>query len=127
MLVAGTVLNKEVAMSRRFGVATKVHQVVLEDLEAWIQQLDEEVRGRCYFEVAMLPAWANLKPSVRLEVMQYGVGKEVHQLWEGYEVVSETEQGAVEAAMLRLASKALLEIQREVEGAERRQRTLFDA
>ena len=106
-------------MSRRFGVATKVHQVVLEDLEAWHQQLDEEYRAHCLYTVKYPAAHWGVSPGVSLEVYTVGVGRERRPLWDGWERISATETGAIEAAMLRLASKALLELQGDTERAER--------
>lgn len=111
-------------MGRRFGVATKVHQVVLEDLEAWVQQLYEEFGGQCEWAVRYPPTWSSLRPCVRLSVFQERPKKDREELWQSYEVVSFTEQGAVEAAMLRLVSKALLELESDRERAER-QRTFL--
>lgn len=108
-------------MSRRFGVATKVHQVVLEDLEAWHEQLDEEFRAHCLYEVYCPAAHWQLRSAVSLEVYTVGIGREKTELWRGYETVSLTEQGAVEAAMLRLASKALLELTQDAFRAEQAQ------
>lgn len=107
-------------MSRRFGVATKVHQVVLEDLEAWHQQLDEEYRAHCLYTVKYPVAHFGIRPGVALEVYVVGVGRERRVLWDGYETISATETGAIEAAMLRLASKALLELQGDTHRSEQR-------
>jgi hypothetical protein len=106
-------------MARRFGVATKVHAVVLEDLEAWHQQLWEEVHAHCCYEVYDPPAGWDIRPAVTLRVVRREVGKEQKVLWEDYATITRSESGAIEAAMLRLASKALLELQGDMERAQR--------
>src|SRR6185369_11781135 len=106
-------------MSRRFGVATKVHKVVLEDLEAWHQQVYEEMHATCRYEVYDPPSHWNVNAAVTLRVVVVGPGKAENELWSDYSVIKRTETGAIEAAMLRLVSRALLELQQEVERAER--------
>jgi hypothetical protein len=97
-------------MARRFGVATKVHAVVLEDLEAWHQQLFEHHHAVCRYVVFDPPSHWGLRPSVMLSVLVTGVGKEEKELWADYATIKATECGAIESAMLKLVSKALLEL-----------------
>jgi hypothetical protein len=112
--------------TRRFGVATKVHQVVLEDIEAWHQQLYEELHCICHYDVFDPPAHWGIRSAVTLRVLRQGMGEHGKEMWTDYVVISRTETGAIEAAMLQLASKALLELQQEVERRER-QAPLFVA
>lgn len=97
-------------MARRFGVATKVHAVVLEDLEAWHQQMFEHHHAVCRYVVFDPPSHWAMPPSVMLSVVVTGVGREERELWTGYQTIRATESGAIESAMLRLVSKALLEL-----------------
>lgn len=100
-------------------MATKVHPVVLEDLEAWHEQMHDEMNAQCFYEVYDPPISWGVRPAVKLTVKVLKIGREAHDLWEGYEIISRTETGAIESAMLRLVSKALLELQREVERVQR--------
>lgn len=111
--------------ARRFGVATKVNQVVLEDLEAWHQQLYEDHHAVVRYEVFDPPSHWGVRPAVRCRVVRAGVGKEERTLWEDYRTVVPTEMGCLEAAMLALVSKALLELENEKALAERRQPPLW--
>lgn len=112
--------------TRRFGVATKVHQVVLEDIEAWHQQLYEDHHCVCHYEVFDPPAHWGMRAAVTLRVMRQGMGKHGEEMWTDYVTIARTETGAIEAAMLQLASRALLELEMAVSQAER-QASLFGA
>jgi hypothetical protein len=104
---------------KRYGVATKVHQVVLEDLEAWHQQLYERCHAVCRYEVFDPPSHWKMRPAVTLRVVVPGTGKAERELWCDYSIIGLTESGAIEAAMMRLASKALLELEADLERSER--------
>lgn len=106
-------------MSVRKDWGRKMHQVALEDSEAWVQQLEEEFGGQCVWTVTFPTARHGLRPAVRLEVSIPRMTGAQKYLWEGWETIGATEVAAVEAAMLRLVSKALLELSGDKWRAER--------
>src|SRR5678810_511011 len=112
--------------TRRFGVATKVHQVVLEDIEAWHQQLYEDHHCVCHYEVFDPPAHWGMRAAVTLRVMRQGMGKHGEEMWTDYVTIARTETGAIESAMLQLASREKKKMEKNVSQAER-QASLFGA
>src|SRR5678809_851453 len=112
--------------SRTLCLATKVHQVVLEDIEALHQQLYEDHHCICHYEVFDPPSHWGIRAAVTLRVIRQGMGKHGEEMWTDYVTIARTETGAIEAAMLQLASRALLELEMAVSQAER-QAYLFGA
>src|SRR5678809_1539060 len=100
--------------TRRFEGATKVHQVVLEHIEAWHQQLSKHHLCVCHYEVFDPPAHWGMRAAVTLRVMRQGMGEHGEEMWTDYVTIARAETGAIESAMLQLASRALLELEMAV-------------
>ena len=103
---------------------TKQHQVCLDDTEAWVQQLEEEHGTQVRWSVYFPTARHGIRPSVTLTCYLPRANGREEPRWFGWENVPGNEVGAVEACMLRLVSKALLELESDRERAERQQTLL---
>jgi hypothetical protein len=105
-------------MSRRRWTE-KQTQVVLADLEAWVQQLYEDHRVRIRGEVSLPTPQDGIRHGVCLEayrVLPRGKQEVVHRDWV---TIESTTSGAIEKALLQMASRLLLDLESDKERAER--------
>lgn len=94
-------------------------QVVIRDLEAWVQQLYEDHRVRLELTVSLPVPGDGVMAGVVLTAYQVdGLGKrqEMHRDWC---VVKDTQAGCIEHAGLQMASKLLLSLENDKARAER--------
>lgn len=107
--------------SRKWG--RTVTQVVLRDLEAWVQQLYEDHRVRCELTVSLPAPGDGVRHGVVLtayHVDALGKRSEMHRDWD---VISDTTCGAIEAAGIKMISKLLLSLENDRYAAERSAQT----
>ena len=88
-------------------------QVVIRDLEAWVQQLYEDHGVRLELTVSLPAPSDGIRAGVTLEayqVDQLGKRQHMHSDWV---TVSDTQSGCIEKAALQMASKLLLELEND--------------
>lgn len=106
-------------MSVRKQWSRKVTQVVLRDLEAWVQQLYEGFRVRCEVTVSLPVPGDGVRHGVTLHAYTVdgrGRRSELHSDWD---VIDDTVAGAVESAAIKMVSKLLLSLENDREREER--------
>lgn len=94
-------------------------QVVIRDLEAWVQQLYEDHRVRLELAVSLPTPGDGIAPGVTLNAYRVkGDGKReaMHTDWQ---TVSDMQSGCIEKAALQMASKLLMALEDDKERAER--------
>lgn len=106
-------------MTPRKDWSRKQTQVVLRDIEPWIQQLHETFRVRCEL-TAVLPAPGDgIKHGVYLRayyVEGNGVRRDIHEDWD---IIDDCTTGAIERAGIKMISKLLLSLENDLERLER--------
>jgi hypothetical protein len=94
-------------------------QVVIRDLEAWVQQLYEDHRVRLELTVSLPTPGDGIKAGVTLQAYRVnGLGRRdaMHSDWR---TVNDLQSGCIEHAALQMASSLLLSLENDKERAER--------
>jgi hypothetical protein len=94
-------------------------QVVIRDLEAWLQQLYEDHRVRLELTVSLPVPGDAIDAGVVLTAFHVdGMGRRnvMHTDWR---IVRDTQSGCIEHAALQMASNLLLQLENDKERAER--------
>lgn len=106
-------------MTQRKDWGRKVTQVVLADLEAWVQQLYEDHRVRCELVVSLPAPGDGVGHGVTLNAYSVnGVGSRQH-MHADWDIISEATSGAIEAAGIKMISKLLLSLENDKAARER--------
>lgn len=96
-----------------------VTQVVLRDLEPWVQQLYEDHRVRCELVVSLPVPGDGVRHGVSLQAYTVdGIGKRQH-IHSDWDVIADTTEGAIESAGIKMVSKLLLSLENDRDRAER--------
>jgi hypothetical protein len=94
-------------------------QVVIRDLEAWVQQLYEDHRVRLELTVSLPTPGDGIRAGVTLNAYRVdGTGRRdaCHSDWR---TVNDLQSGCIEHAALQMASSLLLSLENDKERAER--------
>lgn len=106
-------------MSSRVKWGRTVTQVVIADLEAWVQQLYDEHRIRLELVVTLPVPGDGVRHGVTLNAYVVdGKGKRSHAHTD-WEIISDVTAGSIESAGLKMASKLLLSLEDDKERSER--------
>lgn len=95
-------------MSRRRQWDEKNYQVTWEDLEPWIQQLEEAHGVYVNVEVHLQGLPVGLTPAVRVTGYRVGLGHERNEVFSEYRTFALRAVGQVEREALHMLSTALL-------------------
>lgn len=101
------------------------YQVTWEDLEPWLQQLEEGHNILCDVTVQLQGITSGLKPAVRVCGRRWKVGHEFDVVFEDYRPFELRSVGMVECLALRMLSLALMTLDNDKWLAERGQSSLF--
>jgi len=110
-------------MSRKWD--ERNHQVTWEDLEPWLQQLEESHGVYVNVEVLLQGLPSGLKPAVRVTGYRVGVGHQRDESFSEWRPFTLRSVGEVEKLSLHIISTALLALESDKERAERGQPPLF--
>jgi len=94
-------------------------QVVLRDLEAWVQQLYEDHRVRLEVTVALVLPSDGIKHAVWLTAYRVAGNGHRDVMHTDWYTIADTTSGCIEKAALQMASKLLLDLENDKERAER--------
>jgi hypothetical protein len=111
-------------MSRR-AWDEKNYQVTWEDIEPWIQQLEEGHGVYVNVEVLLQGVPSGLPPAVRVTGYRVGVGHEMTEVFREWRTFTLRAVGEVERDVLHLLSTALLGLDNDKWRAEHSQSSLF--
>jgi hypothetical protein len=103
----------------------KHYQVTWEDLEPWLQQLEEDHGVLCEVKVQLQGLPAGLKPAVRVEGRRWRVGQQYDTVFEDWRTFELRAVGQVEHLALIMLSNALMCLENDKWLAERGQTSLF--
>jgi len=99
----------------------KVTQVVLRDLEAWVQQLYEDHRVRCELTVSLPAPGDGIKHGVVMTAFIVRAGGQRDVVHTDWDTISDTTEGAIEAAGIKMISRLLLTMENDKARRERSQ------
>lgn len=86
----------------------KNYQVTWEDVEPWLQQLEEEHNVYVRVTVVLAGVPCGMLPCVRVEFYRVGIGSKEISVGEDYRAFKLRSIGQVESLVLHMASTALL-------------------
>lgn len=113
-------------MSSKRRVDERNYQVTWEDVEPWLQQLEESHRVLVSVTVQLEGLPSGLKPAVRVLGRRWRVGQQYDTVFEDYRTFELRAIGQVERECLQMLSSALMVLDNEAWLAERGQSSLFD-
>jgi len=97
----------------------KQTQVVIADLEAWVQQLYEDHHLRLQLMVSLPTPGDGIAAGVVLEAYKPLLGGKTDIVHRDWRTISSVTSGAIESAAIQMASALLLSLESDKERAER--------
>ena len=100
-------------------------QVVVEDVRAWVEQLYSEHRVRLEATVTLPTDGDGIKPGVRLEAFRVRVDGSREAVHSDWVIIRPNVTGEIEGAVLKMASRLLLDLENDRYREEAKQASLW--